>query len=83
MRKLFLGALFIVAQILVVTSAANAQFARKGLIDRNAARNLGLERTWHLQVPMNPYASEIKDVYVHVSTQQARWVYEVQQAPKS
>ncbi len=83
MRKLFLGALFIVAQILVVTSAANAQFARKGLIDRNAARNLGLERTWHLQVPMNPYASEIKDVYVHVSTQQARWVYEVQQGPKS
>ena len=83
MRKLFLGVLFIVAQILVVTSAANAQFARKGLIDRNAARNLGLERTWHLQVPMNPYASEIKDVYVHVSTQQARWVYEVQQGPKS
>ena len=83
MRKLFLVALFIVAQILVVTSAANAQFARKGLIDRNAARNLGLERTWHLQVPMNPYASEIKDVYVHVSTQQARWVYEVQQGPKS
>ena len=83
MRKLFLGALFIVAQILVVTSAANAQFARKGLIDRNAARNLGLERTWHLQVPMNPYASEIKDVYVHVSTQQACWVYEVQQGPKS
>ena len=83
MRKLFLGALFIVAQILVVTSAANAQFARKGLIDRNAARNVGLERIWHLQVPMNPYASEIKDVYVHVSTQQARWVYEVQQGPKS
>ena len=83
MRKLFLVALFIVVQILVVTSAANAQFARKGLIDRNAARNLGLERTWHLQVPMNPYASEIKDVYVHVSTQQARWVYEVQQGPKS
>ena len=83
MRKLFLVALFIVAQILVVTSAANAQFARKGLIDRNAARNVGLERTWHLQVPMNPYASEIKDVYVHVSTQQARWVYEVQQGPKS
>ena len=83
MRKLFLVALFIVAQILVATSAANAQFARKGLIDRNAARNVGLERTWHLQVPMNPYASEIKDVYVHVSTQQARWVYEVQQGPKS
>ena len=83
MRKLFLGVLFIVAQILVVTSAANAQFARKGLIDRNAARNVGLERIWHLQVPMNPYASEIKDVYVHVSTQQARWVYEVQQGPKS
>ena len=83
MRKLFLGALFIVAHILVVTSAANAQFARKGLIDRNAARNVGLERIWHLQVPMNPYASEIKDVYVHVSTQQARWVYEVQQGPKS
>ena len=83
MRKLFLGALFIVAQILVVTSAANAQFARKGLIDRNAARNVGLERIWHLQVPMNPYSSEIKDVYVHVSTQQARWVYEVQQGPKS
>ena len=83
MRKLFLVALFIVAQILVVTSAANAQFARKGLIDRNAARNVGLERIWHLQVPMNPYASEIKDVYVHVSTQQARWVYEVQQGPKS
>ena len=83
MRKLFLGVLFIVAQILVVTSAANAQFARKGLIDRNAARNVGLERTWHLQVPMNPYASEIRDVYVHVSTQQARWVYEVQQGPKS
>lgn len=83
MRKLTLVALFIVAQILVVTSAANAQFARKGLIDRNAARNVGLERTWHLQVPMNPYASEIKDVYVHVSTQQARWVYEVQQGPKS
>ena len=83
MRKLFLVALFIVAQILVVTSAANAQFARKGLIDRNAARNVGLERIWHLQVPMNPYSSEIKDVYVHVSTQQARWVYEVQQGPKS
>ena len=83
MRKLFLGVLFIVAQILVVTSAANAQFARKGLIDRNAARNVGLERIWHLQVPMNPYSSEIKDVYVHVSTQQARWVYEVQQGPKS
>ena len=83
MRKLFIVALFLVAQILVATSAANAQFARKGLIDRNAARNVGLERIWHLQVPMNPYASEIKDVYVHVSTQQARWVYEVQQGPKS
>ena len=54
MRKLFIVALFLVAQILVATSAANAQFARKGLIDRNAARNVGLERTWHLQVPMNP-----------------------------
>ena len=83
MRKFTLVALVIIAQILVLTSDANAQFARKGLIDRNAARNVGLERTWHLQVPMNPYASEIKDVYVHVSTQEARWVYEVQQGPKS
>mgnify|MGYP004095968669 FL=1 len=57
MRKFTLVALVIIAQILILTSDANAQFARKGLIDRNAARNVGLERTWHLQVPMNPYAS--------------------------
>jgi len=55
------------------------QLRTNGLITHNAARSLGLERAWYLQVPMNPYSNSILDVYLHVNDAEADWSYEVTQ----
>ncbi|MBT3890552.1 MAG: PQQ-binding-like beta-propeller repeat protein [Planctomycetaceae bacterium] len=55
------------------------QLRTNGLITHNAARSLGMERAWYLQVPMNPYSNSILDVYLHVNDAEADWSYEVTQ----
>ena len=59
------------------------QLRTNGLITHNAARSLGMERAWYLQVPMNPYSDRILDVYLHVNAAEASWSYEVMQGDDS
>ena len=59
------------------------QLSSTGLITNNTARSLGLERSWHIQAAKSPYATEISDVYIHVSSTEADWSFEVTEGDKS
>ena len=51
------------SMLLLLGTPLYGQLQTNGLITHNAARSLGLERAWYLQVPMNPYSNNILDVY--------------------
>ncbi|MBT4010968.1 MAG: PQQ-binding-like beta-propeller repeat protein [Planctomycetaceae bacterium] len=67
------------SMLLLFGTPLYGQLRTNGLITHNAARSLGLERAWYLQVPMNPYSNSILDVYLHVNDAEADWSYEVTQ----
>ena len=74
MRK---NSVFSLFMLLLLCTPVVGQLNTNGLITNNAARTLGLQRTWYLQVPMNPYSTSIRDTYLHVNAAEADWTYEV------
>ena len=71
------------SMLLLFGTPIYGQLRTNGLITHNAARSLGMERAWYLQVPMNPYSNSILDVYLHVNAAEADWSYEVTQGDDS
>jgi outer membrane protein assembly factor BamB len=71
------------SMLLLFGTPLYGQLHTNGLITHNAARSLGMERVWYLQVPMNPYSKSILDVYLHVNAAEATWSYEVTQGDDS
>ncbi len=83
MRKFYAQSLLTLLILLAVSATTWGQLASNGLITNNTARNLGLERTWYIQTAKNPFASKIADVYIHVSSTEADWSFEVTDGDKS
>ena len=80
MRKIYAYSLLI---LLTACSVSFGQLSSTGLITNNTARSLGLERSWYMQAAKNPFASKISDVYIHVSSTEADWSFEVTEGDKS
>ena len=83
MRKNYAHSILALLVLIVLSSVSFGQLASTGLITNNTARNLGLERSWYMQAAKNPFASEIADVYIHVSSTEADWSFEVTDGDKS
>jgi len=71
------------SMLLLFGTPLYGQLRTNGLITHNAARSLGMERAWYLQVPMNPYSKNVLDVYLHVNAAEADWSYEVTKGDES
>ena len=80
MRKIYAYSLFV---LFTLCPMVFGQLSSTGLITNNTARSLGLERSWHIQTAKSPYATEISDVYIHVSSTEADWSFEVTEGDKS
>ena len=83
MRKIYAHPLLALFLFFMISSVCLGQLSSTGLITENTARNLGLERSWYMQTAKNPFASKISDVYIHVSSTEADWSFEVTDGEKS
>ena len=83
MRKIYAHPLLALFLFFMISSVCLGQLSSTGLITENTARNLGLERSWYMQAAKNPFASKISDVYIHVSSTEADWSFEVTDGEKS
>ncbi|MBA62006.1 MAG: hypothetical protein CMJ76_06530 [Planctomycetaceae bacterium] len=83
MRKMYAHPLLALLVLLTLSSVCLGQLSSTGLITNNTARNLGLERSWYMQAAKNPFASKIADVYIHVSSTEADWSFEVTDGEQS
>ena len=83
MRKIYAHPLLALFLFFMISSVCLGQLSSTGLITENTARNLGLERSWYMQTAKNPFASKISDVYIHVSSTEADWSFEVTNGEES
>ncbi|MDX1946563.1 MAG: PQQ-binding-like beta-propeller repeat protein [Pirellulaceae bacterium] len=69
----------LIAGLLIVAAAGSAfaQVSSSGVIDADAARQMGMERLWFTQVGLDRGKGRLAGVYQHVSATQAHTVLEI------